>query len=239
MGIQTKIHRTLMWAALSTLLLVPCLGIVIVIRPWLENLPSWTMWLFGSVLLILTIFYFRAIYPVIDHLFQQGSQDLQTFSQKLAERLTVGNVQKLEREMTQILTEALSVDSTYLLLLDEKKKGYYPVVKNGTGADTSITADDFFIQWICHHLKVIEAKTFQENSFSPQVKEASAAYFTRSNATVCIPLQKGSSLLGIVHLGSKIDRQPFNEIDLQFLERFRVEGSLALERLYMKREETV
>jgi hypothetical protein len=235
MDIQTRIHKTLMWAVLSTLLLVPCLGIVIAIWPWLQKLPSWTIWGSGPVFLALTTLYFRALYPIIDHLFQQDADDLQEISRRLSERLTVGNIQKLEKEIVEILTETLRINQIHFLILDEKKNGYYPIAINGALPDRCIAAHDPFIQWVGDHPIVIEAKTFGENSFSPEIREASEAFFTRSGATLCIPLTGVSDLLGLIYLESKKDRQSLNEVDMEFLERFRREGSLALERLYGKR----
>ena len=234
MDIQTRIHKTLMWAGFSVLLLVPCIGVLIMLWPWLEKFPLWVVWLLGLILLGLTVLYFRAIHPVIDHLFQQGDYDPYEVSQKLPERFAVESVRRLKDEMAQILMETLSADLLALLILEEKGNRYLPTKTNKTDPDHYVTEDDPFIQWLSRHPGVIEARTFQDNAPDLQVKVTSKVYFIRSGAAVCIPLQTGSRLVGMVHIGEKIDREPLKQADIEFLERFRIEGNLALERLLVK-----
>lgn len=234
MDIQTRIHKTLMWGAFSVLLLVPCIGVLIMLWPWLGKFPSWVIGMLGLILLGLTIIYFRAIHPVIDHLFQQGDYDLHEIGQRLPERFAVESIRRLEEEMAQVLMETLSADLLALLLLEERGNRYLPVNTKRSDSDRYVTADDPFIEWLFHHPGVIEAGTFQESAPPLQVKVTSKVYFIRTGAVICIPLQAGSKLAGLVHIGEKIDRTPLKRADLEFLERFRIEGSLALERLLIK-----
>ncbi|MBI3611095.1 MAG: GAF domain-containing protein [Nitrospirae bacterium] len=228
-NIQTVIHKTLLWAAMSSLVLAPLFGILWLTRPWLETLPTWGVSLFALGLFYLTTVYYQTIQPKIDHLFQRRKYDLQQVLDHLLQRLAVlGNIRELSRQILHTLVETVYAKQATLLLSDEKTQSYHPLETAGEASGIQLPVDDPFIEWLRHHPGIIEAEVIDQEPAYAEIKEAAKAFFHQTGSVVCVPLSTGHEFVGLIHLGTKTNLKPYTDPDLKFLEKLRVEAAIAL-----------
>lgn len=229
MDIQTMVHKTLLWATLSSLLLVPFFGIIVLMRPWLHGAPTLLLSVFLAGLLVLTYFYYQIVQPVIDHLFQRGEYDLQKGFEKLFQKIsTLEDIRMNGKEIVETLVNMLYVDQAAFFLLDEKGQSFQPVEKAGPIPDHTIQVDDHFIKWLFWYPRVLEIHAIDESLTSDEVKESARSYFAHMGTVICIPLGKQVPCMGLLHLGPKTNLEPYYETDLHLLEKLRVKANEAI-----------
>ena len=228
-NIQTVIHKTLLWAALSSLVLVPLYLILKLSRPWLETLPTWGVSVFSLGLFYLMTVYYQTIQPKIDHLFQRRKYNLQQVLDQLLERMAVlGDLRELSRQVLHTLVETLYAKQATLLLGDEKSQNYHPLETAGEASGVVLPADDPLIEWVRHHPGTIEADVVEQEPAYAEIKEAARSFFTRTGSVVCVPLSTGHEFIGLIHLGEKTNLKSYTDLDLKFLDKLRVEAAIAL-----------
>jgi signal transduction histidine kinase len=228
-NIQTVIHKTILWMALSSLVYVPLYVVFTLTRPWLATQPTWALALFSLGLFFLITLYYRTIQPEIDHLFQRRKYDLQKVLDRLLERLAVlGDTRELIQQINRTLVETLYASHATFLLSDEKTRCYLPFETAGTQLNICVPLSDPFIDWARQHVGVIPAGEVESDPAYSEIKGEAKAYFASTRAAICIPLSTGHVFVGLLHLGSKTNLKPYGDSDLQFLEKLRVEAAIAL-----------
>lgn len=229
MEIQTVIHKTLLWAALSSLVLAPLFGILWLTRSWLETLPTWAVSVFVLGLFYLTTLYYQIIQPKIDHLFQRRKYDLQEVLEQLLDRLALlGDIRDLSRQILRTLVETLYAKHATLLLPDEKTQSFRPMETAGLGLNVQLPADDAFIEWVRQRPVIIEADAMDQEPVDADIMEAAKGFFDRTGSVVCVPLTTGHEFVGLIHLGKKTNLKSYIDLDIRFLDRLRVETAIAL-----------
>ena len=229
MDIRTVIHKTVMWVATSSLVILPVLLITFWARPLLAKFDNLLLSGIISLVFSLLIFYVKMIQPRIDHLFQRRRYDMQKILQGLVQELAaLKDLNGLINKLSDTIQEALYVSKTTLVLWDDKAlcfkmlKGDIP---EGIGF---LTTDNPFLSWMKEKDRVIEWEEIELNPKHEPIRPMAAVYFKRFDAKIALPLIHDGKLIGLVNLGEKDNLKPFSKIDLDFLSNLRAEASIAL-----------
>jgi signal transduction histidine kinase len=226
--IQTVVHKTLLWSVLSSLVWIPLYGVLWLTRFWLEGLPTWGVSLFALGVFYLTMLYYKTIQPRIDHLFQRRKYDLQRVLDRLLERMAVlGDRGALSEQIAETLTQTLYAGHVVFWFSNTQGELYSPGGETPPGTP-GLPADDPFIEWVRRHPGVVESGSVENVPAYAEVREAARSYFARTGGAVCVPLSTGYEFVGLIDLGAKTNLKPYNELDLQLLEKLRVEAAIAL-----------
>jgi signal transduction histidine kinase len=221
MDIQTVIHKTVMWAVLSSLVFGPILGVLWLTRPWLRDLPTWLVAALALGMFYVVMLYYRTVQPRIDHLFERRKYDLQEELERLLGRLAVlGDRELLVAQIERTVGETLYANRVELFFPDEERGGGF---RSSGGRPLG---DEEFLDWLRGRPQVVEAERLE--ALEMEERELAEDFFRVTGLAAVAPLVTGHEFAGLIGLWPKRNLKPYSGLDIRFLERLRVEAAIAL-----------
>jgi len=167
----------------------------------------------------------------LERTFHKGQLDfeneLASFSEDIA---TILDPEELTDRILRLLKEKLGVGKLYLFYTDPTRAALrliYPRDDKQVG-ELTISAGGLFADWIFRHgeamvMEDLAAKLSLEKSPVPELEALS-----RLEVSITLPLIAKQRLIGILFLGPKVNREPFQHQEIQFLSSIGHQFSLAL-----------
>ena len=228
MDIETVIHKTLMWAALSSLVFLP-LGLTIY---YFKNLFQYIHPILSSVfgvgLFCLFMIYTKTIQPWIDHIFQRRKYDLeQTFIKFNDNLVHLKDLDELSSYIVQTIREILYVDQVQIFL---KHGGNTSLIRIDAETDGSAepSYNNTFIRWLEEQDEVALVDFVDIDPRFERVKDQAKRFFEGLGVRVAVPLVLNRELIGLINLGQKANLKPFRSAEVMFLSEFRRAATIAL-----------
>jgi len=227
MDIQTVIHKTVAWAVMSSLLVLPTCAILILSQGWLGDLPTVIQASIIGAALLLILPYSRWLQPQIDHLFQRRRQDLSLVLHTLARDMDhLKNVDVLVDHVTGMLRETLYVSDLAVFLWDGKNHRFQkangaPVAGDELRLNQMIAADPEALAWMRMVNRVLIREEFLSHHIADAMRDVASDYFRRFGAEVVLPFIHETTVIGLIHLGPKDNLKPFSDVETEFLSTFR------------------
>jgi len=227
MDIQTVVHKTIAWAVMSSLLVLPTCAVLVLSQGWLGDLPPALQSLVIGTALLLILPYSRWLQPQIDHLFQRRRQDLNLVLQTLARDMNhLKNLDVLVNYITEMARETLYVSDIGVFIWDGKNNRFQkvnsaPVAGDELRLNQMIAADPAALAW----MRLVNRVLVRDEVISPAaadaVRDAATDYFHRFGVQVVLPLIHETTVIGLIHLGPKTNLKPFSDVETAFLSTFR------------------
>src|SRR5574341_979839 len=222
LDIRTVVHKTLLWLLTSALAVVPvCVGFLIV-RPWIGNSPWATVGVLASASLLM-LMYARTIQPRIDHLFERRRYDLYQSVQRLAERLVLlKGAAEVSEKVVSTVSDVLYPQKAFVVVLaDRASRSVFPPQTAEVQFFNDAVGD-----WVAQYNDIVTKQDCVTRQMG-EISDALGAYLDQAGIDLLVPFVKDGVLLGILHLGSKRNLQPYTRLDLDFLNRLRTEVTVA------------
>jgi signal transduction histidine kinase len=229
MEIQTVIHKTILWAAASSVFLIPVGVLSYLGRDWLVGLgPAGFT---GVVVAVASLFgfYSRTVQPLIDHAFQRRRWDLgKVFDRFTDELVHLKDLDELSLHIVSTIRHVLYVDNISLLLAHREKgplTGIRSLPKRG---DLVFEREDPFLHWLEKNDVVVFQEYLDLDPKYQAVREAAREYFRRVGGELCLPLVVSGRLLGAVNIGKRANLKPFSSAEISFISELRKTAAIAL-----------
>ncbi len=228
MDIETVIHRTLMWAALSSLVFLPLGGTLYYFKNLLTYLHPVLSAVFGVGLFLLFMMYAKTIQPWIDHIFQRRKHDLESALTKFNDNLVhLKGLDDLSRYIAQTIREILYVDKVQVFLRESEKKNLIRIDALSEGT-MKVPYGNAFVRWLEKEDQLALSDFVDLDPKFQDVKAAAKDFFRDLDAKVAIPLVLSGELLGLINLGQKANLKHFRAPELTFLSELRRAATIAL-----------
>jgi len=228
MDIETVIHKTLMWLATTIVAIIPFAALVYGTQ-WLRDPRSaWssTAYFLGASLAF--YFYFRAIQPRLDHLFQRQHANLVALLTRFSVELThLKNLRDLLQSFARMLRRQLYVRRISVFLLDEKSFEFLPAIGKGIRNLKPFPASHPFLAWLEQKDAVVAGNLVGADPEVQTFKAEIEDYFRATQAQVAVPFVLGGKMIGVANLGRKANLRPYGAVEFQFLNQLRVPVTIA------------
>ncbi|MBI4257216.1 hypothetical protein HY626_04135 [Candidatus Uhrbacteria bacterium] len=214
MDIETVIHKTLMWAALSSMVFLPLGLALFYFKELLIHLHPALSSIFGIGLFLLFMIYAKTVQPWIDHIFQRRKHDLERELVKFSDNLVhLRGLAELSGFVARTVREVLYVNSVRVVLRKE----------NGDG----LRHDDPFIRWLEREDALAQADYVDLDPRFQGVRQEARDFFQKFGAKVCVPLVLNRELIGVITLTEKANFEAYRAAELQFLSELRRAATIA------------
>ncbi len=228
MDIETVIHKTLMWAALSSVVFLP-LGLTIYyFKDLLFYLHPAISAVFGVGLFLLFMIYARTIQPWIDHIFQRRKHDLERTFIKFNDNLVhLKDLDELSSYIVQTIREILYVDKVQIFL---KHRGNTSLIRIDAETDSNVepSYNNTFIRWLEEQDRITLVDFIDIDPRFEHVRDETKRFFEELGVRVTVPLVLNRELIGLINLGQKANLKPFRSAEVMFLSEFRRAATIAL-----------
>ncbi|OGW84469.1 MAG: hypothetical protein A3C35_02985 [Omnitrophica bacterium RIFCSPHIGHO2_02_FULL_46_11] len=222
MDIETVIHKTLMWAALSSVIFLPLGFVFYQFKDLFVYLHPVLSAILAVCLFILFAMYGKTIQPWIDHLFQRRKLDLERMLFQFNDSLVhVKGLSELSRYVVQTIRQALYVDPVQIFLKDSQNQNLRKIETNGNDAQSELSRNNSFIEWLEREDKLALAEFIDLDPRFESVKDQAKRFFGELNVKVIIPLVLNGELIGLIALGQKANLKAFKASELGFLSELR------------------
>ena len=228
MDIETVIHKTLMWLLTTLVAIVPFAAFIY----WTQRLrdpgSAWSSMFYYLTVAITFYFYFRAIQPRLDHLFQRQRANLLTlFTEFSRELVHLKNLRDLLQSFARMLRRRLYVRRLSVYLLDDKKGEFVPTIAKGLRSLKPFPRDHPFLTWMEKHGNVVVEDLVGADPEVETFRDAIRDYFIATQSMVAVPFVLGDKLIGVAHLGRKANLRKYGFREIQFLTQLKSPVTIA------------
>jgi len=229
MDIETVIHKTLMWLAVTAVAIVPFAALTYVTRDWLRTMTGGVLSAWITLQALLFYFYFNRIQPLLSHWFRRRHADLQEAFQKFTNDLVhLKDLKSLLQRLVRLIRRSLYVRQVSVYLLSEDKKQLVPVIVKGMRGAKPVSANHPFLSWLSSKDQVMLLDLVRDDPSARAIQGQLVEYFHEVNASVAVPLMIGENILGVLHLGRKENLQGYRATEIQFLSQLKSPVTIAL-----------
>jgi two-component system, NtrC family, sensor kinase len=242
LDINVVIRKSLIYALLLLVLLVPCYLVVI----WGQQVAfgniNYTFSLFTLLLFIIVGFLFpkvrfRTEEALERALFQKRVDYRETLLRSSREMVSIVDLENLSNNLVKTVSRALGTETASLYLLDEAKEVYNLKANIGQEKErypkTLPLRGDPLIQRLLGSQEGIikeELEMAQDKLSGLQVAEK----MSELEAEVSVPITSKEKLIGLLNLGHKEEKDIYSSEDLELLSTLANQAAIAIEnaRLY-------
>jgi signal transduction histidine kinase len=234
MDIETIIHRTITYASLSFLILLPYAAILtltqVLLRGTIDVQEILTTGFFILLLLFLISPLKNKTQAFVDRLFYKDKYDyrktLESFAKKLSLFLDSPN---LLPTIIETIAQTMHIGNVSLLLLDDKSGRYQVKESKGlVASDIILSRESPFIEYLQSYGGIVERELLIMDPNFEQVKAEGLKLLNNLGAELVIPLIIEKRVIGILGLGKKLSREVYKIEDINLLSTIGQEIAVAI-----------
>ncbi len=228
MEIRSILHITLMWAVVSSLIIIPNAIAYYFIRPY------WAMFSDIALLLILAAWfavnfiYFRTIQPAIDQLFNRRKYNLRRIEAEFIESISyLRSLGDLIKEYSELLTRTMTVKKAEVLFRSEGQ-GIYRDIEGQV-----LEVPQELAEWFIGANHLVERGQIVSNPYYEAVIGSLESIFDSTGSEFMVPLVQNFELVGVVLLGEKFNLQRLTANEVNFINGTRSAVAISISNSLM------
>jgi PAS domain S-box-containing protein len=245
LDIRVILVRSLLYSALTALVIAVYLGVVVGVEGAVQRRFGYTSPLFGVIAILLLAVVFLPVrnlfQRILDKLFFREKYDYQKVTQSFSREVaSVYDPVELLALVESTIGAAMKVDRFAVALLDEDRKIYSVEKHFGMEADAiealALSEQGSLVKWL---RKEALPLLREEASINPRLREPledSLPALEKAEIRAVVPILLKDRLLGFLGLGSKRAGTMYNDEDLRFLTTIANQAATALEKAAVYRE---
>lgn len=226
MDIKSVLHVTLVWAALSSLIIIPNILIFIIGSTYVKALSTPVLFFVASVWFLVNYLYLKKVQPLIDQLFNRRKY----------------NLRNIEASFIENIASLTTIDDLVALLIDTMKnslsfKRAEVVICH---ADTSMpdgpincSLEPEIKTWIVKHNHLVDRDMIASRTDYAEVRTGLLAVLGKYDAKFMVPIILKDELIAMLILPDKLNLQQLNPYEVQFINNIRNGAAIALENSLM------
>jgi len=242
MDIDVIIKKSLVYASLLLMLLVPCFLVVIWGQVTAFGNVSYPFSLSTLLLFIVVGFLFPKIRFRTEEalervLFQRRVDYRDTLLRSSKEMVSIVDIEQLSNRLVRTVARALGSEKASLYLLDESKDTYN--LKTSVGIDKEpyenniLPRDDAVVRILQSQREGVVREELEMAPENPNAQRV-AGRMGDLDAEISVPIISKDKLIGILNLGHKDGKEIYSSEDLELLSTLANQAAIAIEngRLY-------
>lgn len=242
LDINVVIKKSLIYASLLVLLLVPCYVLVIWFQQIAFGTVSYTFSLSTLILLLIVGFFFpklrfRTEEALERALFKRPVDYRDTLLRSSRDMVSIVELRALSENLVRTVGKSLEIEKVSLLLKNEASGKFQLQASVGLELDQSevivVSKEGPLVQLLQRRLEPIVKEELEWVPLGPGTPQTVEA-MDKLGAELSLPIISKGNLIGILNLGHKDDRTLYSNEDLELLSTLANQAAIALEnaRLY-------
>jgi two-component system NtrC family sensor kinase len=242
LDINVVVKKTLIYALLLLVLLIPCYVLVIWSQQVAFGLVNYTFSMFTLALFIIVAFLFpklrfRTEEALEKALFQKRVDYRETLLRSSKDMVSIVDLENLSTNLVRTVSRGLGTDKASLYLLDDTKGTYSLGANVGFEAEQSplpaVSKSDPLIQLLVKNRDGVVREELEMMRSEVAFLQA-AETMGQVQAETSVPIMSKGKLIGVLNLGHKEGREIYSTEDLELLSTLANQAAIAIEnaRLY-------
>jgi serine phosphatase RsbU (regulator of sigma subunit) len=223
MDIRSVLHVSVIWAAMSSLILIPNVALFYLLYPYLDRLSGPGLFLAVVAWFVGNYAYFRTVQPRIDQLFNRRKYDLNRVESSFIDNISsLKSIDELAAQFTELIRRTLSFKTAELLLCGHD--GDDALLEGRKTCDPGAGLAAWFIR--SKHL--VDRDMVESREDYAPVRGALLEFFDRHGATYIVPFVHQCNLLALLLLPEKQNLRQITSYEVGFINTIKSAATIAL-----------
>ncbi len=226
--IRSVLHITLVWAVMSSLVVIPNVLLYIVAYPSIVRLSGWAQFAIAALWFYANYFYLSKIQPFIDQLFNKRKFDLYKIEASFIK--TIAYLKKFDELVSQfieVITKSLNFKNAEIAFCNS------PGFKTFEIGATTCDIDPVVKRWFIRTNHLLDKDLVETKASYAGMRVNLLDLFTRFNAQYLVPFVQMGDLIGLLALPEKQNLRQLNKYEVSFINNIRSSFSIAMENAVM------
>lgn len=226
--VRGVLHRTLIWAVLVSVIIMPNVLLYALLNQRLAGAGGTTLFPVFALWFILNYLFFTRVRPLINKIFRRRMVDLARLeSQFIGDIAFLKNVKNLIEEFQELFSHALKISGVEVYLKQEGTVFY----ENTHGA--VIEVDQEIEEWFIGADHMAERSSVTTSPYYGVIREKLVKIFDGTGCGTIIPLVQTHTVLGLVMVPRRKGSAVFSEEEVRFINGIRTAVSISLSNSLM------
>lgn len=227
MDVKSVLHETLMWAVMSSLILIPNIAIFIYFRPYFSKLGNYVLSILFIAWFIANYFYLSKVQPLIDQLFNRRKYDLYKIESSFIENIsTLKTLEDLTTQFTDLIKNTLFFKTAELVICNRDVAEHQNLL-------SECSLDPDIEGWFVRTNHLIDCNMVESRSTYDDMRDKLLLIFRRYNATYLVPFIQQGKLLALLILPEKKNLRQITNYEVNFINNVRLASAIALDNSIM------
>lgn len=224
MEVRSVLHVTLMWAVMSSLLLVPNAVLFYFVYPHVKHLGTAALFALCVFWFFANYIYLRLVQPRIDQLFNRRRYDLTRLEESFIDSISsLLSLDDLIGQLTSLVKRSLNFGSAEMILC------HGDVASLTNSARTDCELDPEVSRWFVNANHLIDRAMVETNPDYEPTRDRLLPLFERYGAVYLVPFVQKGELLALLALPEKLNLRPLASFEVNYLNKIRTAASIALD----------
>lgn len=224
MEIRSVLHVTVMWAVISSLIIIPNALLFIFLYPYLIQQGAGALFAIASVWFYANYLYLLKIQPMIDQLFNKRKYDLHKLEASFIDSISyLKTLDELVIQFIDVIKKSLSFKSADLVICPA---GEFRVASI---AVKTCDVDPVVKEWFGNANHLVDRDLVESKESYEGIRHALMELFERYHAQYLVPVLHRGELAALLVLPEKQNLQQLKRYEVVFINNIRSAFSIALE----------
>jgi PAS domain S-box-containing protein len=224
LDIRHMVHSTLAWLAVSSLILLPNIGIFIGAKGLMPDWPDSAHFAFLTGWFGLNLFYFIKVQPAINRAFNQTRTSLVQGRMDFLEEITLlKNLEELSASLTRALSNGLGLSRADLYICRDESRSDY---RRTDGAALDLAPS--LARTLVRRGQIVERHRMESRPERNHETQVLLKLLESVDAAYLIPMVQENRLLAVILLSEKANGLPLNSLESYFMREVTASGTIAL-----------
>jgi len=224
LDIRRMVHNTLAWLAVSSLILLPNIGIFLGIKDMIPDWPDGAHFAFLIGWFGLNLFYFVKVQPSINRAFNRTRTSLVQGRMDFLEEITfLKNLEELSASLTRALSNGLGLSRADLYICRDEKHSDY---RRADGAALDLAPS--LARTLVRRGQIVERHRIESRPERNHESQVLLKLLESADAAYLIPMVQENRLLAVILLSEKTNGLPLNSPESYFVREVTASGTIAL-----------
>ena len=224
LDIRRMVHNTLAWLAVSSLILLPNIGIFLVVKNMMPGWPDRAHFAFLIGWFGLNLFYFVKVQPAINRVFNRTRTNLVQGRMDFLEEITfLKNLEELSASLTRALSNGLGLSRADLYICRDESRSDYRRI-DGAALDLAPS----LARTLAQRGQIVERHRIESRHDRNHKAQVLLKLFESVDAAYLIPMVQENRLLAVILLSEKTNGLPLNSPESYFVREVTASGTIAL-----------
>jgi|GEM_PF-1039613 len=224
--IETVFHKTLLWVAMSAVIIFPLGAVIYLLYPFLEEMNVMQITGVAVLLFILMRVYYNKVQPLVDHIFQRRKYNYRALLDEFLEKIsTLNNVYKLTDQTRNMLQNTLYSEEVNTYLVGNETM---MLIERNAKQAVTVKIKNKAIDWIQKKVEPIEKELLNSDPRYIDIKQELLDLFNKLKEILLVPVIHNGKLQALIGLGKKRNMKSYSHMDVKFLRDLSLEVGIAL-----------
>lgn len=224
MDIKSILHVTLLWAVMSSLIIIPNALILILIVTYLATISNGLLVVIAVVWFYANYLYMKKAQPLIDQLFNKRKYDLYKIEASFIEGIShLKTLDELARQLVEVITKSLLFKYAEFVVCDPDES---PKISSGSAPFEMEPVNRAWFERTNH---LVDKDLVESSTNYKEQRKGLLALFARLNAQYLVPVLNTGRLVGLLVLPEKRDFSQLKRYEVSFINNIRSAFSIAME----------